>query len=265
MDGHGNIIEVSNLRLSFDDRTILDGISFAVPPKSVFVILGGSGCGKTTILRNLLGLIKPDSGSIRIFGQEITGLTDDELYGIRKRIGMVFQGGALFNSMTLGENVALPLEEYTSYPAAVIDSIVDWNLSLVGLLHAKHLLPAQLSGGMRKRASIARALSMNPDMLFFDEHTTGLDPVMAAELDEIILRLRRELDITVVVVTHDMTSIRRIADGGIMLFDGHIVAGGTLSELEASTDPRAVEFFRSHDGARNGEKKENANKTGELG
>lgn len=247
MEHRDPVIEVSGLKVSFDDRVILDGINFQVREGSIFVILGGSGCGKTTILRNLLGLIKPDAGSIRIFGTDIVKLSDDELYDVRKRIGMVFQGGALFNSMTLGENVALPLEEYTDYPASVIQNIVEWNLKLVDLLHAKDLLPAQLSGGMKKRASIARALSMNPEIIFFDEHTTGLDPVMAAELDEIIVRLRRELNITVVVVTHDMTSIKRIADGGIMLYDGHIIASGSLEEMEQSTDPRAVEFFRNHE------------------
>lgn len=247
MEHRDPVIEVSGLKVSFDDRVILDGINFQVREGSIFVILGGSGCGKTTILRNLLGLIKPDAGSIRIFGTDIVKLSDDELYDVRKRIGMVFQGGALFNSMTLGENVALPLEEYTDYPASVIQNIVEWNLKLVDLLHAKDLLPAQLSGGMKKRASIARALSMNPEIIFFDEHTTGLDPVMAAELDEIIVRLRRELNITVVVVTHDMTSIKRIADGGIMLYDGHIIASGSLEEMEQSTNPRAVEFFRNHE------------------
>jgi phospholipid/cholesterol/gamma-HCH transport system ATP-binding protein len=159
----------------------------------------------------------------------------------------VFQGAALFNSMTLSENVALPLVEYTDYPIRVIQDIVDWKLHMVNLYHARDYLPSQLSGGMKKRAGIARAMVLDPELLFFDEHTTGLDPVMAAELDRTIVRLREELDITVVVVTHDMVSIRRIADRGIMLDKGSIIASGTLKEMAQSGDTRVINFFLQHE------------------
>lgn len=241
------VIEVEDLVAAYDGNIILDGITFDVRAQEIFVVLGGSGCGKSTLLRHLLGLHKPAAGRIRIFGTDITAISEDEMQPIRQRIGMVFQGAALFNSMTLAENVSLPLEEYTDYPARVIQDIVDWKLQLVELGHARDYLPSQLSGGMKKRAAIARALVMDPDLIFFDEHTTGLDPVMAAELDRTILRLREQLKVTVVVVTHDMTSIRRIADRGIMIADGKIVASGTLREMEQSSDPRVVNFFMRHE------------------
>jgi phospholipid/cholesterol/gamma-HCH transport system ATP-binding protein len=241
------VIDVKDLVAAYDDLVVLDNVSFEVAPQEVFVVLGGSGCGKSTLLRHLLGLHRPAAGSIRVFGTELTRLSDEALQPIRARIGMVFQGSALFNSMTVAENIALALEEYTDYPARVVQDIVDWKLHLVELDHARDYMPAQLSGGMKKRAAIARAMAMDPDVLFFDEHTTGLDPVMAAELDRTILRLRDTLHITVVVVTHDMTSIRRIADRGIMIADKRIVARGTVREMEQSGDARVVNFFMRHD------------------
>jgi phospholipid/cholesterol/gamma-HCH transport system ATP-binding protein len=241
------VIDVKNLVAVYDDMIVLDGISFSVLKHEVFVVLGGSGCGKTTLLKHLLGLIKPEAGNINIFGTDITNINEDDIQPIRERIGMVFQGAALFNSMTLSENVALPLVEYTDYPIRVIQDIVDWKLHMVNLYHARDYLPSQLSGGMKKRAGIARAMVLDPELLFFDEHTTGLDPVMAAELDRTIVRLREELDITVVVVTHDMVSIRRIADRGIMLDKGSIIASGTLKEMAQSGDTRVINFFLQHE------------------
>jgi len=241
------IIDVKNLVAVYDDIVVLDGISFSVLDHEVFVVLGGSGCGKTTLLKHLLGLIKPEAGSINLFGTDITSINEDEIQPIRERIGMVFQGSALFNTMRLSETVALPLVEYTDYPSRVIQDIVDWKLHMVNLYHARDYLPSQLSGGMKKRAGIARAMVLDPELLFFDEHTTGLDPVMAAELDRTIIRLREELNITVVVVTHDMVSIRRIADRGIMLDKGAIIASGTLKEMAQSGDSRVINFFLQHE------------------
>lgn len=242
------VIEVKELVAAYGELIVLDGISFTVAPQQIFVVMGGSGCGKSTLLRHLLGLYRPTAGSIKILGTDVTRTKDEDLQPLRARIGMVFQGAALFNSMTVAENVSLPLEEYTDYPARVIQDIVDWKLHLVELDHARDYMPAQLSGGMKKRAAIARAMALDPAILFFDEHTTGLDPVMAAELDRTILRLREKLLITVVVVTHDMTSIRRIADRGIMIIDKHIAAAGSIREMEQSGDARVVNFFMSHEG-----------------
>lgn len=247
MSNETPVIAVDHLVTAYDDMIVLDDISFTVKREEVFVVLGGSGCGKSTLLKHILGLYKPVSGRISLFGTDITRITEEDLRPIRRQIGMVFQGSALFNSMTLAENVALPLEEYTDYPNRVIDDIVDWKLRMVELEHAREFMPSQLSGGMRKRAAIARGMALDPDLILFDEHTTGLDPVMAAELDRTILRLRAETKVTVVVVTHDMTSIRRIADRGIMIADGRIIAGGTLREMEQSRDQRVVNFFMRHE------------------
>ena len=241
------VISVEHLIAGYDDAGVLDDISFSVQREEVFVVLGGSGCGKSTLLRHLLGLYKPLAGRVKLFGHDIASVSADELRTIRRQIGMVFQGAALFNSMTLEENVALPLEEYTEYSDRVIADIVDCKLHIVDLQHAKNMLPAQLSGGMKKRAAIARAMALDPSVIFFDEHTTGLDPVMAAELDRTILRLRNEFKATVVVVTHDMTSIRRIADRGIMIANGRLIAAGTLHEMEQSPDERVTNFLMRHE------------------
>ena len=241
------IIEVKDLVTSYEDNIVLDKISFTTYENEIFAVLGGSGCGKTTLLRHLLGLLRPDAGLISILGFDITKANDDEMQPLREQIGMVFQGAALFNSMTLAENISLPLEEYTDYPSRVIRDIVDWKLHIVGLDHAREYMPAELSGGMKKRAAIARAMVMDPKLLFFDEHTTGLDPVMAAELDRIIIRLRNDLNITVVVVTHDLTSIRRISDRAIMIADTQIIASGSIKEMEQSSDSRVISFFMKHD------------------
>ena len=166
MKRNEDIVAVENLVAMYDELVVLDHITFSIQSQQIFVVLGGSGCGKTTLLRHLLGLLKPAAGSIKLFGTDITTVNEDEMQPIRERIGMVFQGAALFNSMTLAENVALPLDEYTGYPSRVIQDIVDWKLHMVGLYHARDYLPSQLSGGMKKRAAIARAMVMDPELLF---------------------------------------------------------------------------------------------------
>ncbi|MEK6711663.1 MAG: ATP-binding cassette domain-containing protein, partial [Nitrospinota bacterium] len=210
----------------------------------IFVILGGSGSGKSTLLRHIIGLLRPSGGSIRIFGQETMDLGEEGWERLRRRMGVLFQGGALFNSMSVGDNIALPLREFTDLPEATIGIQVRLKLGLVDLAGFDRLRPDQLSGGMKKRAGLARAIAMDPQMLFFDEPSAGLDPIAGAGLDELILRLRATFGMTIVVVTHEMESVKKIADRVLMLFKGEAVAVGRLEDVMKDPHPRVQQFFR---------------------
>ena len=236
-------IVVENLVTYFDDRRILDNISLQVCKGEALVVLGGSGCGKTTLLRHLIGLLQPYSGHIYIKGQDITKLGENDLNEIRKKIGMLFQGAALFNSMTLDDNVALPLREHTKLAESTIKIMTRIKLGLVGLTGFGNFKPAQLSGGMRKRAGLARALAMDPEILFFDEPSAGLDPIIAAEIDELILKLKRAFHMTMVIVTHELVSAFLVADRIMMLDNGHVIAIGTPEEIRSNPNPRVQQFL----------------------
>ncbi len=243
------LVEVEGLVARYGDVTVLDGLSFAVRRGEVLVVLGGSGCGKTTLLRHLIGLRRPARGVVRLFGQDIGRMEEDALDVLRRRFGVAFQAGALFNSLTAGENVALPMREH-GVAAALIPGLVRMKLSLVGLGASADVMPSELSGGMRKRVAFARALALDPELVFFDEPSAGLDPVTAAGLDRLIVSLRDLLDITIVVVTHELESIRAIADRALMLAEGRIAFLGPLAEVEGAADPRVGQFFRREpDGA----------------
>ena len=232
-----------NLRVKYGEREILHGIDFEVPSGETMVILGGSGSGKSTLLRTLVGLETPSAGEIWIQGKDFASISEDERDELRKKMGMSFQGGALFGSMTVGENVALPLHEHTRLDDSTIEIMVRLKLDQVGLSGFENYMPAQLSGGMKKRAAIARALAMDPEILFFDEPSAGLDPIIAAGIDELILKLKKAFRITIVVVTHELASAFLIADRMIVLDKGVIVANATTKELQASQQPRVRQFL----------------------
>jgi phospholipid/cholesterol/gamma-HCH transport system ATP-binding protein len=236
-------ISVVNLRVSYDDREILHGITFDVRRGETMVILGGSGSGKSTLLRTLVGLEKPTSGEVWIQGVNTASISEREMDAIRKKMGMSFQGSALFGSLTVGENVALPLREHSNLEDSTIEIMVRIKLGQVGLGNFEHFMPSQLSGGMKKRAAVARALAMDPEILFFDEPSAGLDPIIAAGLDELILNLKRAYAITMVVVTHELSSAFLIADRLVYIDRGNIVALGTRDEFTASTHPRVRQFL----------------------
>ncbi len=205
------IIEVTDLVRKFGDRTVLDEISFEVHPGETLVIMGGSGCGKSTLLRHMIGSMKPTSGFVKLFGEEITTMKERELERVRLRFGMLFQSGALLASLTVGENLALPLLQHTNKSADEIEEIVKQKLQMVGLTGFEDLKPDEISGGMKKRVGLARALALDPELLFSDEPTSGLDPIMTAVVDELTLKLAQRSHMTAVVVSHDMTSAFRIA------------------------------------------------------
>ncbi|PYU16048.1 MAG: ABC transporter ATP-binding protein [Acidobacteria bacterium] len=237
------IISVRDLRLRFGEREILHGISFDVRRYETLVILGGSGSGKSTLLRALVSLEKPSAGEIWVKGKNIAQVSGAEMDEIRKKLGMSFQGGALFGSLTVGENVALPLREHTKLEDLTIQIIVRLKLEQVGLAGFEDYMPSQLSGGMKKRAAVARAMAMDPEMLFFDEPSAGLDPIIAAGIDNLILKLKKAFRISIVVVTHELASAFLIADRVLLLDKGDIVALGTREELRESTHPRVRQFL----------------------
>lgn len=237
------LIEVDDLVTHYGDTLVLDHVSCRIKRGEIFVIIGGSGCGKTTLLKHMTGLLRPTSGAIRYAGRDITKLDEDELAQVQRTIGIAFQSSGLFNSMTVGDNVALPLKEYGHVDKRMLDSLVRLKLSLVGLAAAQHLTPDELSGGMRKRAGLARAIALDPPVVFFDEPSAGLDPIMASGLDDLVLNLRNLLGITFVIVTHELDSIRKVADRILMLDLGKALFLGTLDEAERVDVPRLRQFF----------------------
>lgn len=236
-------IEVIGLVTHYGDREILKNVSISIPRGKTTVILGGSGCGKSTLLRHLIGLLKPTKGNILFDGKDITLMKEDELNEVRKKMGILFQGAALLNSMAISDNVALPVREHTRLKESTIQIMVRMKLDLVGLSGFDGFYPSQLSGGMKKRAGIARAMALDPEFLFFDEPSAGLDPVTAVGLDELILRLRNVFKMTIVVVTHELPSVFMIADYVIMLDAGNVIFSGTLDELKSSDNPRIKMFL----------------------
>jgi len=217
VDNKNSVIEVSNLTVGYDDFIILENIDFNIKRGEIFVILGGSGCGKSTLLKHLIGLYQPIQGEIKIEGESIVNATLAEKELMMRNFGVLYQSAALFSSLTLAENIALPLKEFTDFPDEVIKAVASVKLSMVGLTGFEDFNPAEISGGMKKRAGLARAMALNPGILFFDEPSAGLDPISSAELDKLILEIRATEKTTMVIVTHELDSIFTIADRVIVL------------------------------------------------
>lgn len=231
-----NVIEVEKLVTHYGEREILKGVDLQVRQGEIMVIMGGSGSGKTTLMRNLLGLNRPTSGSIRIFGNDITRASARELYALRRKMGVAFQGGALLGSLSVAENIELPLRQHTKLDENTIRIMTRMKLEVVNLAGFEDLMPSELSGGMLKRAALARSIIMDPSLLFFDEPSAGLDPVVSAELDELILHLKAAMQVTIVVVTHELESAFKIADRITVLGNGRVMMTGTVEEVRNSED-----------------------------
>jgi len=237
-------VEVDGLVARYGDKEILSGVDMHVRPGEVHVILGGSGSGKSTLLKHIVGLLRPYRGSVRLLGLDQATADEPEWEAVLARIGLLFQGGALINSITVNENVALPINERSpGLPKAVVAEMVQMKLALVGLDSAGELTPPELSGGMKKRAALARAMALDPEVLFCDEPSAGLDPVTAAALDQLILDLKDRFGMSVVVVTHELASIETIADRVTMLAAGKVVAAGQLDEIRRQDHPVVRAFF----------------------
>lgn len=237
-------IRLNGLRLGYGTHVVLDNVSGTLPGGRISFILGGSGCGKSTLLRHILGLRRPMAGSIELGSQDLFALPTKQFRKLRRRMGVLFQDGALLGSLTLGDNVALPLREHTNLAPSAIDALVQYNLGLVGLAEFARYYPSELSGGMRKRAGLARAMVMNPPILLCDEPTSGLDPINAAQMDQLLLDLRSHFPtMTIVVVSHDLQSLFNIADHVLVLNEGRAVYEGGLAELRATQDPYLRNFL----------------------
>ena len=230
------VIKVVDLVKRFGERTVLNGINLEVYRGETMIVMGGSGCGKSTLLRHMIGSVWPDEGRVELFGRDISQIEDAELDDVRKRFGILFQSGALFNSMTVSENVSLPLREHTDLDEDTIEIMVRMKLELVGLRYAADLMPAEISGGMKKRAGLARAISLDPEILFYDEPSAGLDPVTSAEIDQLMMDLSGKLGVASVVVTHEMDSAFRIADRMAMLESGQMLKVAPRAEFEELRD-----------------------------
>jgi phospholipid/cholesterol/gamma-HCH transport system ATP-binding protein len=246
MASNEKIIEVNDLSAEFGDRKVLSNVSFNAYQGEVTIVLGASGSGKTTILKHLLGLYETQSGTINVLNKNISKLTEAEQQELYLQMGVFYQNGALLNSLTVAENIALPLEQHTKLPAVIIDKMVRMKLSLVNLNTSYYLYPSQLSGGMLKRAALTRAIIMDPVLLFCDEPGAGLDPVTLASLDNLIVNLKQQLGMTVVMVTHELSSIKRIANRIVFLDKGQVVFQGTLQDVY-KTDIQVVRDFFSKD------------------
>ena len=233
----GPVIQVEGLSSHYGGKEVLRDVSFSVMREEIFVIMGASGSGKTTLMRQLIGLSQPAQGSVTLLENDLTKINKSELFEVRKHIGVAFQGGALINSMSVIENIELPLNQNTTLDPSTIRIMSRMKLDMMSLGDAENLMPAQLSGGMLKRAGLARAVIMDPNVLFFDEPSAGLDPVTSAELDELIVGLRNALGMTVVVVTHELESALKIADRIMLISNGRILALGTVDDITHSKDP----------------------------
>ncbi len=238
------MIEITNLTKSFDEHLILDHADLTVRTGETMVVIGRSGCGKSVLLKHIIGLMKPQEGAVLVDGVDVTKLSGRSLDGLRRKFGMLFQGAALFDSMTVGENVGFPLREHSSLPHEAIRQRVAECLSLVGLSGVDELMPAELSGGMRKRVGLARALAMRPEIILYDEPTTGIDPIMGDVINNLVIALRDRLKVTSVLVTHDMRSAYKVADRIAMLYNGGIVAVGTPEEIRQSANPVVQQFIK---------------------
>jgi phospholipid/cholesterol/gamma-HCH transport system ATP-binding protein len=236
------VIQVLDVTKKYNGRVVLDAIRLDIYKGETLVVMGGSGSGKSTLLRMMIGNVPYDSGEITCMGKNIHEMSDAELAKYRKSIGVLFQSGALFNSMSVADNVALPLREHTDLPAQTIDIMVKIKLELVGLREHANKMPSELSGGMKKRAGLARAIALDPQILFYDEPSAGLDPVTSAEIDQLINDLNQKLGVTSVVVTHEMDSAFRIADRMVLLDRGKFIVSGTPKEMRDSTDPLVRQF-----------------------
>jgi phospholipid/cholesterol/gamma-HCH transport system ATP-binding protein len=229
-----NAITIRDLVVDYGDRRILNGVNLDIPAGQIMVIMGGSGAGKSTLLRCILGLKKPTSGSIKILGTEVNGVSSRDMHALRKQMGVAFQGGALFSSMSVAENIQLPLREHTQLDDSTIEIMTRIKLDMVNMLPHEHLMPSELSGGMTKRTALARAIIMDPKLLFFDEPSSGLDPSTSAELDELIILLKNSMRMTIVVITHELDSVFKIADHIAVIGEGRILETGTQEQIKAS-------------------------------
>lgn len=239
-----NVIEVKDLVRSFGPRRVLDQVCFSIPRGKTTVLMGGSGSGKSTLLKHIIGFMKPNEGQILYDDVDIVPMDDDALDTVRKRFGILFQNGALFNSMSVGDNVALPLVEHTDLDDKIIRMIVKMKLELVGLRGFEDLMPSQISGGMKKRVGLARAIALDPEIVFYDEPSAGLDPITAAVVDDLMMDLSHKLNITTVVVTHHMESAFKIADKMVMLHNGKIIEDGPPEVFEHSEVPLIKQFVK---------------------
>lgn len=237
------MIEIRNLKKTFGSKPVLRGVNLDIQKGESQIIIGRSGCGKSVLLKHIIGLVKPDAGQIYVDGEEVTHATTRDLYRMRRKFGMLFQGAALFDSMTVGENVALGVREHRMFDEAEVERRVAEKLELVRLPNTQHLKPAELSGGMKKRVGLARALMMDPEFVLYDEPTTGLDPITSDAINDLIIECNQQLGVTSIVVTHDMTSAYKVGNRFAMLHDGEVIFTGTTDEVRRTNHPVVKQFI----------------------